>query len=80
MYHKYGLPQAGISAQELSEDRLGKRGYSQHKYTPGLWTHKSRSFVFSLIVDVFGVKYIRTEYAQHLIDALGDYEMEIDRK
>ena len=32
----YGLPQAGIIPQELLDDRLGKHGYSQNKYTPGL--------------------------------------------
>ena len=76
----YGLPQAGIIAQELLEDRLGKHGYDQSKYTPGLWTHKWRPVAFSLIVDDFDVKYIGKEHAQHLIDVLGDYEIEIDRK
>ena len=45
----YGLPQAGIIAQELLEDRLRKHGYRQSKYTPGLWTHKRRPIAFSLI-------------------------------
>ena len=52
----YGLPQAGIIAQELLEDRLGKHGYSQSKHTLGLWTHKLRPVAFSLIVDDFGAK------------------------
>ena len=76
----YGLPQAGIIAQELLGDRLGKHGYSQSKYTPGLWTHKWRPVAFLLIVDGFGVLYIEKERAQQLIDALGDYEIEIDWK
>jgi hypothetical protein len=38
----YGLPQAGIIAQELLENRLGKEGYFQSKTTPGLWTHEDR--------------------------------------
>ena len=76
----YGLPQAGIIAQELLEARLGKHGYKQSRFTPGLWTHKWRPIAFSLIVDDFGVKYIGEEHAQHLIDALGDYEIEIDWK
>jgi hypothetical protein len=35
----YGLPQAGILAQELLEQRLNKHGYSQSPITPGLWRH-----------------------------------------
>ena len=31
----YGLPQAGIIAQQLLEERLGKEGYFQSKFTPG---------------------------------------------
>ncbi len=31
----YGLPQAGIIAQELLEKRLLKAGYTQSKVTPG---------------------------------------------
>ena len=32
----YGLPQAGIIAQQLLEERLGKEGYFQSQFTPGL--------------------------------------------
>jgi hypothetical protein len=32
----YGLPQAGIIAQELLAKRLKEHGYSQSKTTPGL--------------------------------------------
>jgi hypothetical protein len=38
----YGLPQAGLLAQELLEQRLNKHGYFQSTRTPGLWTHKWR--------------------------------------
>ena len=34
----YGLPQAGLLAQELLEKRLEKHGYTQSKNTPGFWT------------------------------------------
>ena len=33
-----------------------------------------------MLVDDFGVKYIGKEHVQHLIYALGDYEIEIDWK
>ena len=32
----YGLPQSGIIAQDLLEERLAKYGYSQSQLTPGL--------------------------------------------
>ena len=69
----YGLPQAGITAQELLDKRLLKHGYKQTQHTPGLWTHKWRPICFSLIVDDFGVKYVGKEHAEHLTKALGDY-------
>lgn len=34
----YGLPQAGLLAQELLEKHLGDKGYHQSQFTPGLWT------------------------------------------
>jgi hypothetical protein len=40
---------------------------------PGLWTHKWRPITFSLIVDDFGVKYIREEHAQHLLQMVKKY-------
>ena len=66
----YGLPQAGIIAQVLLENRLGKHGYSQSKIIPGLWTHNTRPILFSLVVDDFAVKYTRKEDAEHLLKAL----------
>ena len=59
----YGLPQAGIIAQELLEKRLNKRGYYQSTFTPGLWMHKTMSTKFALVVDDFGIKYEREEDA-----------------
>jgi hypothetical protein len=47
----YGLPQAGIIAQELLAKRLKEHRYSQSKTTPGLWTHEWRPVMFSLVVD-----------------------------
>jgi hypothetical protein len=36
----YGLPQAGIIAQELLKEQLQKAGYTQTKLTPGYWKHE----------------------------------------
>ena len=35
----FGLPQAGILAQQLLGKQLNKKGLSQDNLVPGLWTH-----------------------------------------
>jgi hypothetical protein len=75
----YGLPQAGLLAQELLEERLKKHGYSQSKLVHGLWTHKWRPIQFTLVVDDFGVKYVGKEHAEHLLGVLKEhYEVDTD--
>ena len=69
----YGLPQSGILAQELLEERLHNHGYQQSKKTPGFWTHGTRLINFILIVDDFGVKYAGDEHAMHLFDVLNKF-------
>ena len=51
----YGLPQAGLLAQELLEKQLNEKGYRQSKYAPGLWKHDTRAIQFMLVVDDFGI-------------------------
>ena len=62
----YGLPQAGIIANELLTKRLARHGYYQAEHTHGLWKHTSRPIQFALVVDDFGVQYVGKEHAQHL--------------
>ena len=69
----YGLPNAGIIAQQLLEKRLEKHGYTQSQYTPGLWSHEWRPIQFTLVVDDFGVKYIGDEHAEHLIKCVQEH-------
>ena len=66
----YGLPQAGLLAQILLEERLQKHGYKHSKLTPGFWKHKWRPVCFTLVVDDSGVKYVGKEHAQHLVSVL----------
>jgi hypothetical protein len=66
----YGLPQVGLIAQELLEQRLSKVGYSQSKIIPGLWTHARSQTCFILVVNNFAIKYTKMEDVQHLIEAL----------
>jgi hypothetical protein len=43
----YGLPQAGILANELLHRNLAKDGYRPTTHTHGLWTHDTRPISFS---------------------------------
>jgi hypothetical protein len=52
----YGLPQAGILANELLQRNLAKDGYRPTQHTHGLWKHDTRPVSLSLVVDDFGVK------------------------
>ena len=69
----YGLPQAGIIAQELLAKRLKEHGYSQSETIPGLWKHEWQPITFSLVIDNFGVKYVGEEHAQHLLQTIQKY-------
>jgi hypothetical protein len=69
----YGLPQAGLIANELLESRLNKHGYRQSKLVPGLWKHDTRPIQFTLVVDDFGVQYVGKEHAQHLKAVLEEH-------
>jgi hypothetical protein len=69
----YGLPQAGIIAQQLLKEHLQKHGCRQSKTTPGLWKHNTRPISFSLVVNDFRVKYVGKENTQHLLDTVMHY-------
>jgi hypothetical protein len=69
----YGLPLAGILANQLLARLLVIHAYHQTKFTPDLWRHVNHPIQFTLVVDDFGVKYGGKEHAQHLIDALETY-------
>ena len=69
----YGLPQAGSLGHDLLEKRLNKEGYHQSKIVPGFWKHNSRDIKFVLVVDDFGIKYIKEADLDHLIQSLEKY-------
>jgi hypothetical protein len=66
----YGLPQAGILANNLIQSRLFAEQYYKAKSTPGLWHHKWCPIQFCLIVDNFGMKYVGLKHFNHLRDVL----------
>lgn len=69
----YRLQQAGINTHDLLEKRLNKTNYYQSEVIPSVWTHKTRSIQFTLVVDNFGLKYTREEDAKHLMSVLEEY-------
>ena len=76
----YGLPQAGILAQDRLVKHLATYGYIQAEHTPCLFRHVSNSVSFTLVVDDFGIKYTTAEDADHLLSALRElYIMTEDR-
>ena len=76
-----GLKQAGRIANKRLATHLVKYGYHPTPNTPALWTHKDRNISFALVMDNFGVKYVRQENSDHLVAALKDlYEITIDRE
>jgi hypothetical protein len=62
----YSLPQAGIQANNLLEQRLSVKGYYQCQHTPGLWCHMWRTITFYLVVDNFGIKVTDIANFHHL--------------
>jgi hypothetical protein len=77
----YGLPQAGIIAQDLLKKGLAEYGYHQSKIINGLWKQKTRPICFCLVVDYFAVKYLNQEDANHLRNAIRRYyPMTVDKE
>jgi hypothetical protein len=77
----YGLPQAGILANELLQRNLAKYGYRLTQHTHGLWKHDTHPISFSLVVDDFGVKYVGCEHAEHLMACIkNNYNISSDWK
>ena len=69
----YGIKEAGYLANVELKRILAKEGYIPSKFTPGLYTHKTRDISFSLLVNNFGVKYTKKEDAEHLAKTIGDW-------
>jgi hypothetical protein len=66
----YGLPQAGILANDLLRSCLEAEGFYEAASTPGLWHHKWRPIQFCLIIDDFGIKYVGLEHFNYLLGIL----------
>ncbi|KAL7477238.1 hypothetical protein ACHAW6_003051 [Cyclotella cf. meneghiniana] len=77
----YGLPQAGSLGHDLLEQGLKQEGYFQSQIVAGLWKHKTRNIKFVLVVDDFGINYLKKEDLDHLIKSLKKYyDITVDLK
>jgi hypothetical protein len=78
----YGLPQArSLGHHDLLEERLNKEGYFQSQIVPGFWKHKTRPIQFVLVVNNFGIKYLKQADLDHLIASLEKYyDVTVDLK
>ena len=68
----YGLPQDGFIAYERLVRHLTTYGYYPCCHTHGLWRHRTRPILFSLVIDDFGIKTVGRAHAEHLLSALRD--------
>jgi hypothetical protein len=69
----YGLPQASLLGHDLLTQCLNNKGYFQSLIAPGFWKHKTKPIQFVLVVDNFGIKYLKKRYLDHLIQLLEKY-------
>lgn len=75
----YGLPQAGLLAQQRLVAHLAAHGYVECPQVPCLFRHLTRSVTFSLVVDDFGIKFTHREDADHLLACLRElYAITVD--
>jgi hypothetical protein len=62
----YGLPQAGLLANELLEKRLNKHGYHQSKLCQDFGSTIHDQYTSRWSSTILGVKYVGEEHANHL--------------
>ena len=75
----YGLKQAGRIAHLDLVKHLKPFGYYPSPRTPGLWFHETKPIAFTLVVDDFGIKYIKKEHIDHLLKAVEQrYPVKVD--
>ena len=75
----YGLPQARSLDHDLLERRLNKEGYFQSQIVPALWKHNTKPIQFVLVVNNFGIKYLKKEDLDYLIQMLEKhYDVSVD--
>jgi hypothetical protein len=75
----YGLPQAGLLAQQRLVAHLAQHDYIQSDLVPCLFTHATNGITFVLVVDDFGIKFRTTAGRDHLLETLRlQYQITVD--
>ena len=69
----YGLPQSGKAAKNLMRTRINNSGYFVAATTPGIFRHTWSTIQFCLIIDDFGIEYVRGKHAHHLRQVPKEY-------
>ena len=64
---------AGSLGHDLLEQGLNKEGYFQSQIVPGFWKNKTKPIQFALLAGNFGIKYLKREDLDHLIQSLEKY-------
>ena len=62
--------QAGIIAHKALKEHLKFYGYAPARIIQGICTHQDRDVNFTLVVDIFGIRYRNKKDADHLISEL----------
>ena len=65
-----GLKQAGRFANDRLCTHLKKYGHAPVWSTSAIWKHETRKFMFTLVVDDFGIKFTSRQDAYHLASAI----------
>jgi hypothetical protein len=75
----YGLPQAGLLAQNRHIAHLLEHEYTQSTIVPCLFRHATNGVTFVLVVDDFGIKYTNAPGRDHLLATLEKlYKITVD--
>ena len=76
----YGHPAAGRIAQTDFKALVSSHGYYEHPNVPCLFLHRTRTTVFTLIVDDIGIKVFSEDDLQHLINTIRNkWEVKVNR-
>jgi hypothetical protein len=75
----YGLPQAGLLAQQRRVAHLAQHDYIQSDSVPCLFAHATNGITFDLVVYDFGIKFRTTAGRDHLLAILRlQYQITVD--
>ena len=75
----YQLKQAAVLAFNQLSKLLRDADYTPIIGSNGMWKHSTRSILFNLCVDDFGIKYFHKEDVQHLINTINKiYDVKTD--